>query len=116
GLGVAVSWPPQRPDVDAPGTGGTFAWGPKVEGYVAGWLNLDDDLGLLLSAGLTFQKMVDLPEWDPTAVHPAVVIEPEAYVEVTPAFGAALGLGSENVRVHFGWNTNRGVTIGVTLR
>ncbi|MFO8034117.1 MAG: DUF4384 domain-containing protein, partial [Candidatus Bipolaricaulota bacterium] len=32
GLGVAVSWPPQRPDVDAPGTGGTFAWGPKVEG------------------------------------------------------------------------------------
>ncbi len=116
GLGAAVSWPAERPDVHEPGPGGTFAWGPKVEGYAAGWLGLAEELGLLLSAGLVFQEMVDLPPWEPQAVQPLVVIEPETYWHVFPAFGAALGFGSDGLRLHFGWNTSRGVTIGVTLR
>ncbi len=115
GLGMAVSWPPERPEVGAPGPGGEFPWGPKMEGYATGWLALRRDLGLLLTVGLAFQEMVDLPEWDPYAVYPAVEIEPNTYWKVLPTFGAAVGVPVDGLRLYLGWNTSRGVTIGVTF-
>ncbi len=115
GLGFAIGWPPDRPDVEAPGDGGIFPWSPVFEFYGGGWLSLNDQLGVMLTAGLALQEMVELPPWTPQGVYPAVVIEPETYWEVWPTFGAALGLSDEGWRLHAGWNTERGFTIGLTL-
>jgi len=115
GLGLAISGPPPSVDWGAPGPEETVAWGPKLEAYAAGWLSLENDLGLYLSAGLSFQEMVDLPEWAPQGAYPAVVIEPEPDWQVTPALGAGLGVDLGGWRVYLGWNTSRGAVLGLTL-
>ncbi len=118
GLGFAISGPPPTVDGGAPGLEETVPVGPKLEAYAAGWLSLENDLGLYLTVGMSFQEMVDLPGWEPQGAYPAVVIEPDPadfYWEATPAFGVGLGVELGGWRVYFGWNTSRGAVLGLTL-
>ncbi len=115
GAGVAAHLPPERPDLGAPGPGGTYPWGPEVELYLGGWVGVGDRAGLVLLGGLAVQEVVDLPPWDPQAVRPAVVIEPDTRMVSYPAFGLGLGIAGDNLRGYLAWHNRRGIVLAATF-
>jgi len=115
GAGVAAHLPPERPDLGAPGPGGTYPWGPEIEAYVAGWVGLGERAGLVILAGIAVQEVVDLPAWDAQSLRPKLEIEPETRMETYPAFGLGLGIGGESLRGYLAWHNRRGLVLAATF-
>jgi len=117
GLGCGVSvWPaPLLPDPDEPGPGGWFAWGPEVEGYLAGWLPIGR-AGVVLLLGVSAQEMAWIPAWTPAAaLLPMVDVEPETATEVRLTWGVGLGASGDGWRAYLAWHSRRHVVLGFVL-
>jgi hypothetical protein len=115
GFGVSVRPAPPRPDLTLPGPGGWYAWGPEVEGYLAGWLPIGRAGGLVL-VGLSAQEMAWVPPWSPAGgLVPLVDIEPETETEVRLTWGAGLGVSGPGWRAYLLWHSRRNLVLGFVL-
>lgn len=112
GLGLSFQPPPPPPDLTAPGPGGWFAWGPEVEGYVAGWLSLGR-AGALVLVGLSAQEMAWIPPWAPSGpLAPLVDVEPETRTQLRFTWGLGLGVSGAGWRAYLAWHSRRGFILG----
>ncbi len=115
GCGVSLRPSPPIPNLNEPGPGGWFAWGPEVEGYLVGWLALGR-VGAVILLGLSGQEMAWVPPWFPSGtLAPQVVIEPETRTEVRITWGVGLGVSGSGWRAYLLWHSRRNLVLGFTI-